>query len=159
MLLRHCFEWLQHCYAVLRWKLSLRIVSCNITFRISKISKQYLPSSPFSCDHHGQVLWKITFFRKISEVKRRANLLCVQENRLYWTTLFFARFFVPFFFRPALLWPYFCRLFCTISYPSFFPISCLIICPILCLISCLIFLSDFMSVFCPVLPFFVWFFV
>ena len=50
---------LQLCYAVLRWKSSLRIVSCNITFRKLKISKQYLPSSPFSCDHHGQVLWKI----------------------------------------------------------------------------------------------------
>ena len=158
MLLRHCFEWLQHCYAVLRWKLSLRIVSCNITFRISKISKQYLPSSPFSCDHHGQVLWKITFFRKISEVKRRANLLCVQENRLYWTTLFFARFFVPFFFVRL----FFGRIsvgFFVRFLVRVFPISCLIICPILCLMSCLIFLSDFMSVFCPVLPFFVWFFV
>ena len=42
-------------------------------------------------------LGKITFFRKISEVKRGANSLCVQENRVYWTTLFFARFFVHFF--------------------------------------------------------------
>ena len=42
-------------------------------------------------------LGKITFFRKISEVKRGINSLCVQENRVYWTTLFFARLFVHFF--------------------------------------------------------------
>ena len=37
-LLRHCFEWLQHCSnicnAVLRQKPSLRIVPCNITFKV-----------------------------------------------------------------------------------------------------------------------------
>ena len=37
-LLRPCFEWLQHCSnicnAVLRQKSSLRIVPCNITFKV-----------------------------------------------------------------------------------------------------------------------------
>ena len=42
-------------------------------------------------------LGKITFFRKLLDVKRGANSLCVQENRVYWTTLFFTRFFVHFF--------------------------------------------------------------
>ena len=35
----HCFEWLQHCIAVLCWKSSLRIVPCNITFRDLKIRR------------------------------------------------------------------------------------------------------------------------
>ena len=43
-------------------------------------------------------LGKITFFRKISEVKRGANSLCVQENRVYGTTLFFVFFFLSLFF-------------------------------------------------------------
>ena len=38
ILLRHCFEWLQHCSSrcngVLRQKSSLRIVPCDITFTL-----------------------------------------------------------------------------------------------------------------------------
>ena len=65
-------------------------------------------------------LGKITFFRKISEVKRGINSLCVQENRVYWTTLFFARFWSIFFSSGSSLAVFLSAFLCDFLF-EFFP--------------------------------------